>query len=399
MAYSHTIKDPKVGLVLSGGGARAAYQVGVLQAIAELWPKSAGNPFPIISGTSAGAVNGAVLALHGACFRLGVRRMARVWRDFHVEQIFRTDIPGITVSGAHWVAAMLLGGLGRYNPYSLLDRGPLEALLRENVPCEVIQGAIEVGALHAYSVTASCYTTGQSITFFQGSRAIEPWQRARRIGIRSQISVEHLLASAAIPFVFPAVSIEDQYFADGSMRQIAPVSPALHMGAEKVLVIGVRHESEEHASAVEPQDYPNMADVAGYVLDSVFLDSLEADLERLQRINKTLSLIPTRHLAQHGVSLRPVECLVISPSEDIEAIATQHRSELPATTRLLLRGVGAIKRHGGSLISYLLFEKGYCRELMALGYKDTMRRKDEVMTFLGQDAGVEQPAAEKAAAG
>lgn len=373
---------PCVGLILAGGGARAAYQVGVLKAISELAHKRTDNPFPVICGTSAGAINGAVLAIHADRFTLGVRRLVRVWRNFHVHHVFRSDPLGVAKSGAHWLAAMMLGGLGRFNPYALFDRTPLEELLARYVPCEDIRKSVEGGSLRAFSVSAAGYTTSQSVTFFQGQPQLSPWHRARRIGIPAEITQQHLMASSAIPFLFEAVRLNREYFGDGSMRQMAPISPALHLGAERVMVIGVRRDKEEKPARVPTDEYPSLAQIAGYVLDSIFLDTLEADLERLQRINRTLSLMSPQQRADSGLGLRPVDVLLIAPSEDIQQIAARHRRSLPLSLRMLLRGVGASHRRGSSLVSYLLFEQSYCRELIDLGYRDTMRRRFDVVDFL-----------------
>jgi NTE family protein len=374
---------PCVGLILAGGGARAAYQVGVLKAIAEIGPRHVPNPFPIICGTSAGAINGAVLAIHADRFALGVRRMARVWSHFHTARVFRSDAVGIARSGLHWLTTMMLGGLGRYNPLALLDRTPLGELLARYVDCTRIEQSIARGYLRAFSVTASGYSSGQSVAFYQGAEDLVPWQRARRIGMPTTITLDHLMASSAIPFVFPAVKINREYFGDGSMRQTAPISPALHLGADRVLVIGVRRDAEAPTQRTKTTDYPSLAQVAGYVLDSIFLDSLDADIERLQRINKTITMIPSHHLEEGRVTLRQVDVLVISPSEDISQIAGRYASELPAAVQVLLRGVGAIKKSGSALVSYLLFEQGFTNELIRLGYADTMARRDEVAQFMG----------------
>ncbi len=373
---------PRVGLILSGGGARAAYQIGVLKAVADLLPPGASCPFPIICGTSAGAINGAALAIDAARFRFAVRRLVRVWENFHVHHVFRADAVGIAKSGAHWLAAFLAGGLGRYNPHALLDRAPLLQLLQRHMPCEKIDASIRSGALRAFSVTAAGFTSGQSVTFYEGAPDIEPWTRARRIGIPGRITTEHLLASSAIPFVFPGIKLDREYFGDGSMRQIAPISPALHLGADRVLVIGVRRDLDADPQQRSSLGYPSLADVAGYVLDSIFLDALEADLERLRRINKTISLIPSHHLVENRMSLRPIEIFMIAPSEDINGIAGRFAKELPGPVRLLLRGLGALKRRGSSLTSYVLFEQGFTRALIDLGYKDTMARRDELLRFL-----------------
>ncbi len=376
------VARPKVGLILTGGGARAAYQVGVLWAISRLLPKDATNPFPIICGTSAGAINAASLAVNADYFRVGIARLMAVWRNFHAHRVYRTDPVGVMSYGARWLAALMVGGLGRHNPASLLDNSPLAGLLKSKLDFGKIQKCIDSGALCAVSITASGYTSGQSVTFYQAVSSMSPWQRARRVGIAAPIGLEHLLASSAIPFMFPPVKINREYFGDGSMRQIAPISPALHLGAERVLVVGVTQA--EQPNRVKGDEYPSLAEIAGHALNSIFLDSMEADLERLQRINRTIKLVPSQKLAESGLSLHQVDVLVISPSESIEGIAQKHVHSLPRTIRFLLRGVGATRRRGANLMSYLLFERPFCSDLIDLGYKDAMRRKQEILTFLGQ---------------
>ncbi|MGH8716297.1 MAG: patatin-like phospholipase family protein [Burkholderiales bacterium] len=375
------VAKPKVGVILTGGGARAAYQVGVLWAISRLLPRNAPNPFPIICGTSAGAINAAALAINATGFRAGVGRLMAVWRNFHVDQVYRSDPAGVFVSGARWIAALLVGGLGKHNPVSLLDNSPIKELLRYKLEFKGIQESIDRGALSALSITASGYTSGQSVTFYQGVPTLSPWKRARRVGIPTQIGLDHLLASSAIPFVFPAVKINREYFGDGSMRQFAPISPALHLGAERVLVVGVA--LAEETERVKSEGSPSLAEIAGHALNSIFLDSMEVDLERLQRINKTINMVPPKVLEKSELSLHHVDVLVISPSETIESIAAKHVHSLPRTIRFLLRGVGATRRSGSNFASYLLFEKPFCRELMDLGYHDAMSQKQEILKFLG----------------
>ena len=375
------VAKPKVGVILTGGGARAAYQVGVLWAISRLLPRNAPNPFPIICGTSAGAINAAALAINATGFRAGVGRLMAVWRNFHVDQVYRSDPAGVFVSGARWIAALLVGGLGKHNPVSLLDNSPIKELLRSKLEFKGIQESIDRGALYALSVTASGYTSGQSVTFYQGVSALSSWKRARRLGIPAQIGLDHLLASSAIPFVFPAVKINREYFGDGSMRQFAPISPALHLGAERVLVVGVTLAEEPRR--VKSEGYPSLAEIAGHTLNSIFLDGMEVDLERLQRINKTISMVPPEVLENSEFFLHHVDVLVISPSETIESIAAKHVHSLPRTIRFLLRGMGATRRSGSNFASYLLFEKPFCRELMDLGYHDAMNQKQEILKFLG----------------
>lgn len=373
---------PKIALVLQGGGARAAYQVGVLKAISEILPRGSSNPFPIITGTSAGALNAATLAAFAGNFREATKRLLYVWRNFRVHHVFRADTIGIIKTGLHWLVTMLLGGLGRYNPMSLFDRSPLYRLLTRYLPCENIQKAIDNGQLYALAITATGYTSGQNVSFFQGKQTLSAWNRVRRLGVPTRITLDHLMASSAIPFVFPAVKINREYFGDGSMRQMFPLSAALHLGADKLLVVGVRYAGEQSRPASDGDEYPSPAQIAGHVMNSIFLDSLETDLERLQRINRTISLIPDKHFEEGGVTLRPVEPMAINPTEDLEQIANKYAKSLPRAVRFLLRGIGAVNKESSSLISYILFEKPYCRELIALGYADTMQRKEEIRTFL-----------------
>ena len=375
-------EKPLIGLIMSGGGARAAYQVGVLKAISFMLPKGSPNPFRILCGTSAGAINATALAIYATRFQEGVKRLNFVWKNFQVEQVFRADARGITGTSLRWLAALLLGGLGRHNPQSLLDRKPLRELLERFLPCESIQKSIDAGALHALSVTCSGYGTGMSVSFFQGAKSVKSWKRARRVGAMADITIDHLMASSAIPFVFSAVKLNREYFGDGSMRQNAPISPALHLGADRIMVIGVRHDLSGENQRPEIKDHPSLAQIAGHVLNSIFLDALEADLERLERTNKTVRLIPSIQNSNHDIALRHVDALVISPSQDLEKIASRHARHLPRGVRFLLRGLGAYNRHGSNLESYLLFEKPYCRELISLGYADAMLRRREILDFL-----------------
>jgi len=374
--------QPKTGLILTGGGARAAYQVGVLRALAELLPSEVNNPFPIICGTSAGGINAAVLAMNAGDFRRGVRRLMAVWKNFRVHHVYRADPWGAIANSARWIYTALTGGAFDHRPVSLLDNAPLAVLLGRQLEFPAIQRAIDAGHLAALSVTCSGYTSGQSVTFFQGVPSLQPWQRARRIGVPMPITLDHLLASSALPFIFPPVHINREYFGDGSMRQIAPVSPALHLGADRLLVVGVGRQQQQ-PERVRIEAHPSLAQIAGHALNSIFLDSLEVDLERLQRINRTIEMIPPETLERSNYPLHQVEFRVITPSEELERIAVTHAGELPPTIRMLLHMVGAMRRSGANLLSYLLFERSYCRALIRLGYQDTLARKDELTAFLG----------------
>lgn len=385
MSLIQSSAPPRVGLVLTGGGARAAYQVGVLQAIAAMLPEGARNPFPVICGTSAGAINAAGLAVSARNFHEGVGRLVSVWENSHVNQVYRSDPIGVFGNSARWLASLLFGGLGKYNAVSMLDNSPFPQLLERSMPLRAIQKNIRAGALHALGITAWGYTSGQSVTFYQGAESIVPWKRVRRVGIASRIGIEHLMASSAIPFLFPAIKLHREYFGDGSMRQIAPISPALHLGAERVLVIGVRKADEALPERVKVESYPPLAQIAGHVMSSIFLDSLDVDLERLQRINNTLQLIPKEKLESNNIPLRRVESMVISPSMEINRIAEQHAHTLPRAIRLFYRAVGAMGRDGSSLLSYVLFEEPFCRALIELGYQDTIPRTAEILQFLGVD--------------
>lgn len=368
----------KTGLILTGGGARAAYQVGVLKAVSELLGRPARNPFPILCGTSAGAINAVALAIHAYNFALGVRGLLQVWEHFHAGQVYRADAWGIMRSGARWLTALML--LNRANPVSLLDNSPLRDLLVRSMDFPRIQENIDSGALYAVSITASGYTSGQSVSFYQGGPGAVEWERMQRVGAATPIDVDILMASSALPFIFPAVKVHREYFGDGSMRQIAPISPALHLGADRVLIIGTGRPSAE--TRVRSSLYPSLAQIAGHALNSIFLDSLNVDIERLQRINRTISLIPPERLREAGLPLRPIEVLVISPSQPIEGVASRHLYDLPRAVRYLLRTVGAMNRNGSNLASYLLFEAGFTGAAIRLGYDDAMARADEVRAFL-----------------
>lgn len=369
---------PRPGLVLTGGGARAAYQVGVLKAVRDILGSPAKNPFPILTGTSAGAINAATLAVFADNYARAVGNLLEVWEHMHCHHVYRTDVASIMKSGARWLAAMML--ISRRNPVSLLDNSPLAELLERTLPFERIQDHIDSGALYAVCVTASGYTSGQSVSFFQGGPGLEGWERNQRIGAAVTLRLEYLLASSALPFIFPAVKVHREYFGDGSVRQIAPISPALHLGADRVFVVGTGRQTAEVARA-RSNVYPSLAQIAGHALNSIFLDGLSVDIERLERINRTVSLIPPEKLAEAGLPLRPVKVFFISPSQPIERIAARFVHELPRTVRFVLRPTGALNRSGSNLASYLLFEEPFTRALIDLGYQDTAAREREVREF------------------
>ncbi len=380
MAADERATKSKAGLILTGGGARAAYQIGVLKAVRELLPMPEENPFSILCGTSAGAINAATLAVYADNFDAAVSNLLEVWENMHVRYVYRVDPLSIAKSCARWLAAMTL--LLRSSPVSLLDNAPLGEMLSRNLDFGRIQQNIDDGCLYAVSITCSGYSSGQSVSFYQGGPGVVAWERSQRIGCAMPLRVEHLMASAALPFMFPAVKLNREYFGDGTMRQIAPISPALHMGADRVLIIGTGRQVNDPAR-VRTQLYPTLAQIAGHALNSIFLDSLYVDIERVERINRTLGMIPRKQLDENRMALRPVKVLVISPSQPIERVATRFLRDLPWTIRFLLRGIGAMNRNGSNLASYLLFERGFCSALINMGYGDTMARRTEVIEFLG----------------
>jgi NTE family protein len=377
-AFPSSRARPRAGLVLTGGGARAAYQVGVVKAVRDLLGNPTKNPFPILCGTSAGAINAATLAVYADNFSRAVANLLEVWEHMHCHHVYRTDTLHVMRSGARWLAAMML--VSRENPIALLDNTPLADMLSRNLPFERIQANIDAGALYAACVTASGYTSGQSVSFFQGMPGIEGWERNQRIGAAVTLKLEYLLASAALPFIFPAVKVHREYFGDGSMRQIAPVSPALHLGADRVLIVGTGRQVQDQARA-RSNVYPSLAQIAGHALNSIFLDSLAVDIERLERINRTVRLIPPEKLSDSAVQLRAVKVLFITPSQPIERLAARFLHELPATVRFVLKPTGALNRSGSNLASYLLFEESFCRALIDLGYQDTISREAEIREF------------------
>jgi len=387
---------PTTGLVLTGGGARAAYQVGVLKAVAQIRRESShppGNPFPVITGTSAGAINAAALACRADDFDGAMDVLCRVWENFTAEQVYRSDSFGVIRTGARWLTMMSIGWViarwRRARPRSLLDNSPLEALLKRLVDMDRMHRLMEQGHLRALAVTASSYGSGLHVTFYDAVTDIVPWTRSQRLAVRDRIGVPHLLASSAIPFVFPAVALSIdghvEYCGDGSMRQAAPISPAVHLGGERILIVGAGRMHEPPGVRAGSSEYPNLAQIAGHALSNIFLDALAVDVERLKRINATLALLTPEQRA--ATSLKPLEVLVIAPSERLDDIAAKHLGSLPLPIRAMLRGVGVQGQgddaRGAALASYLLFEAPYTRELMALGMADTHARRTEVEAFFG----------------
>lgn len=385
----------KTALFLAGGGARAAYQVGVLQAILSSlsehgWPARK-NPFEIICGTSAGAINATALACRADNFEESVTHLLGIWRNLEVEQVYRADSIGVLRSGARWLSLLSFGWLLRkwhtQPPSSLLDNSPLVGLLHKMLDLPRLDQALNSGVLDALAVSASSYTGGSHVTFYQSARAIPSWRRAQRMSVQQQIGVDHLLASAAIPLIFPAVPLycndRCEYFGDGSIREVAPVSPAIHLGATKILVIGSGHVGGPQRNFEEYSGYPSLAQIAGHAMSSIFLDGLSVDLERITRINTTLALLTPEQRRQ--TPLRQVNLLAITPSVPLDSLASRHVGSLPLPIKTLLSTIGATERRGGALASYLLFEGSYTRSLIELGQIDTLSRRDEVLRFFDID--------------
>ncbi|MBW0294666.1 patatin [Shewanella xiamenensis] len=364
-------------LVLGGGGARAAYQVGVLKALVQLYPRNHGIPFKIICGTSAGAINGTSIATHASCFHLGVKKLEWVWRHFETRKVYRATLPGVLKH----LSKMALKGLQddkvNTDAGSLLDNEPLRHLLNELIDFKRIDRNIRNGALTALSVDTSCYNNSRSVTFFQAARDIENWTRARRSGERRMLNTEHLLASSAIPMVFPSIKLNQAYYGDGSVHQLAPLSSPIHLGANKLLVINL--DSPHKHFPMELEYHPKTATIAGHLLDTIFSDTLNSDLERLERINHTLSLIPEESRAQ--LALHPIKTLVIKPSEDLSKIAASFYDDMPWAIKTLLGFFGIDRQSDSSIVSYLLFEKSYTSALIDLGYQDGMAHLDELKAF------------------
>lgn len=367
-------------LLLPGGGARSAYQVGVLKAISSWLPPGTPLPFGILCGTSAGGILAAVLASYASRFRVGASALERTWRSLHVDQVFDAGNRAMLTSGAQVLGSLLSGGWLVPSPHSVLDTAPLRHLLEWRVNLARIRQSLDRGWLDALVLNATSYGNGESVSFVQSARPFTPWERTGRRGLGGEIGLDHLMASAAIPFLFPAVRVEGTWFGDGAMRQVAPLSPAIHLGAERILVIGVRERGRAPGS-VQGVGAPTFGQVAGFMLDTLFMESLDADLERLGRINRLLG-----HSNPQAGALRRVEALVLQPRGDLSAEAERHTIDVPASVRALFRVLGA-GRGAGAFKSVLMFEGRYATRLIELGMADAEARREEILAFIEPVAG------------
>lgn len=370
-------------LVLSGGGARAAYQAGVLLAVTEIVPHSSGNLFPIICGTSAGAINAAALACGADNFRQSTEQLAQLWRQLTVDQVIRTEWSDILGGFGRIAGSFFNQGVGKGRPLSLLDNAPLRNLLHKHIHFDRLAQCIDSGQLRAVSATAMAYSSGESISFFQGHPSIGAWRRYHRVGTPTRLTVEHLLASSALPGIFPTIKLGRDYYGDGAVRQLSPLGTAMHLGADKIFVVGVsNNRNPDHwGKHSVVRHSPSLGQVLGHLLNSAFLDSLDSDLEHLDHVNDLLNAMPEEH-RKAMVGLKNIEALVISPTKPVDKIAGRCVRYLPSSLRFLMRSTGSTAKGGGAtMASYLMFNERFCNELIELGYQDAMWDRDNILRF------------------
>lgn len=364
-------------LVLPGGGARSAYQAGVLKAIAKLRGDKP-NPFPLMCGVSAGAINAVAMASHAHEFNHGVMQLEKFWASMSCSRIYRTDGWTVLHNSLRWLVSLILGGKLVSHPKSLLDNEPLRQFLQANLNLAGIKTAIDSGHLRGVAITASGYRSASAVSFFQGQQGLTAWKFPRREGRPARIDFEHLLASAALPLIFPAEKVGTEYFGDGGMRMLTPLSPAINLGATRILVIGTRDERPD-AVPLQDMQYPPLGEIGGYLLDCIFMDTLTLDLRRLEKNNQIISRIP---VVQHGeLAMRKIEALVIRPSRDLRELTREHVNEIPFSVKLMLHSLGGWGRDW-RLASYLLFSSAYCQALIDLGYQDGLQQAETLIRFL-----------------
>lgn len=376
----------KYGLVLSGGGARAAYQAGVLQGISEILGTDCNShPFPVITGISAGAINAAFMAGAHGSFAHQTQKLTEIWNELEPEQVLRTDMMSLGKISAGWIRDLSFGGMmGNSRSTHLLDSTPLSRLLEKKIDFNQIQENINSKILHGVAVSATNYGTGTSNAFFS-SKEVDNWARSSRIGLKTELNLEHVLASSSIPFIFKPVRIKKSFYGDGGVRSNAPFSPAIHLGADKLLAIGVRfYRDEIETMELNQQLEMNsivMSDIVGVLFNSLFLDAIEFDYERLRRVNETIKLLHESQELKAKANLKVIPTLLIRPSVDLGVLAAEQFDRFPHMLRYLLKGIGASRERGADLLSYIAFDKAYTSKLVEIGIKDAMNRADEIRAF------------------
>jgi len=390
-----------LGLVLTAGGARGAYQAGVLSRLAELPSlRERPSPFAIVAGASAGAINGSLLAARGARFGEAGAELASVWSNLRVQDVFKSDIRSLARSGKALAFDFTLGALlGHTRSHGLLDTSPLARLLEQRFPSRGIADNIRRGRLYAVAITATSYHSGRSFTFIEGRSGHPVWAKRRRVVLPVTLSHRHVMASCAIPIIFPPVRVSSQagdlWFGDGGLRLVTPLSPAIRLGASHILSLGVRSSraadalaQEEAGAAPSPGDgpphlpCPPLAQVTGVFLNAIFLDHLDADLDHLVRMNEIVASGQRDAALRASEPIRPVTPLALSPSEDLALIAQRFAHRMPRLVRFLLDGLGTPDAQSADMMSYLLFDGAYTRTLVQLGRRDAEARIDELETFV-----------------
>jgi NTE family protein len=381
--------DNALGLVMTGGGARGAYQAGVLQRIGEIKrARTRASPFPIIGGTSAGAINGCALAAGSDEFSSSTQTLARLWADLKPSDVFRCDVLTQAQNSLTWIMDLSFGGfLGGGNAHSLLDAAPLQHFLAAHLDCSRIETNIKRGYLYALAISATNYNSGKSYLFIQGKKGHPMWNRRRRVTLATKITIEHICASAAIPLVFRPVKLQTAlgtaFFGDGCIRLQQPLSPVVRLGAERIVAIGVRCEKLEHQEEAADHRDPSVAQIMGVLFNVMFLDHLATDTEHLERLNQLLS---NGHIVDSGMQgcekMRPLKTLLITPSVDLSHLAEQHQKDMPYLIQYFVNSLGRDTSSCADLMSYLLFTSKYTRDLIRIGYGDADKRIDEIEAFL-----------------